>query len=191
MDPSHAKISLATSASQQFSRNLPKPVSDPFVEPQGSVAADPGSQKRARLLSPRVQPQTKASMAEPPAKRARRTDSAAMWDGNHRDAKAPEREPKDHKGRGSERDRGGRRDGTRTHGREDRRHRSRSGGGGDRRRLRSRSRDRGETRSRGGERDNKEGREGRERRDRERTASRERHRSRRGETKLIRLHYGC
>ncbi len=136
--------------------------------------------KRVRYASPVDDASPRSSMAEPATKRARRTDSAAMWDSSNRDSKGSERESKEYKSRGAERDRGGRYDdSSRTYGRDDRRRRSRSRDAAARRRERSRSRDRDEARSRGGR--DRNGRDARDRKDRERSVSRERHRSRRGE----------
>lgn len=149
-------------------------------------------------------------MTEPPAKRAKRTDSSAMWDRNSpgpRDDSG--REPRG--GRHNEREganRGGRRDVVkdtrddarsrldaprregreRDHGRDtERRHRSRSRDRRDRRQDRSRSRDgRGprhkdeQRRDRSQDRDRHRDGDGRDRRDRERDRSRDRHRTRRG-----------
>lgn len=116
------------------------------------------------------------TMAEPPAKRAKRTDSSAMWDRNERPSRPPvDRDTKD---AASGRDRPENRDGDRDRGqvRDDRRHRSRSRDRVEKRRERSRSRARDGGRYRNGDK----GRDGRDRRDRERTTSRERRRPRRG-----------
>lgn len=110
-------------------------------------------------------------MAEPPSKRAKRTDSSIMWDRNERPPRdAP---PRDRKDKRDDRDR------DRTNGHDDRRHRSRSR---DKRRERSRSRER----ERDGGRDRRDkdrhgdrgGREVRDRKGRDRTRSRSRSRSR-------------
>lgn len=123
-------------------------------------------------------------MAEPPAKRAKRTDSSAMWERNDPrpiDASHQARATNGASGVREKRD-----DRDRHHGRDDRRHRSRSK---DRRRNRSRSRDRPEksrrersySRERGGRRHKDGERDGvRDRKDRERSRSRDKHRSRRG-----------
>ncbi|KAI9813805.1 MAG: hypothetical protein M1827_003595 [Pycnora praestabilis] len=117
-------------------------------------------------------------MAEPPLKRARRTDSSAMWDRNDDSAKsAGQGTPRDMNSISSERDRGGRDEGGRRNGaRDDRRYRSRSRERIDRRRERSRSGDRqkGTTRER-------DGHGGRDRKGRERSLSRDRHRPRKGD----------
>ena len=131
-------------------------------------------------------------MAEPPTKRAKRTDSAAMWERTSRptDTKDKPRDPPRDTRHKDDRDR--KHEDGRKHGREDRIRRSRSRSwdrrrdrDGERRRDRSRSRDRKGTRPMNGsyspqrERDGKRRRdEGR--RDRDRSVSRERHRSRRG-----------
>ncbi|KAL8877649.1 MAG: hypothetical protein Q9198_004371 [Flavoplaca austrocitrina] len=133
-----------------------------------------------------------ANMAEPPTKRAKRTDSAAMWERTSRptDTKDKPRDPPRDTRHKDDRDR--KDENGRKHGREDRIRRSRSRSrdrrrdrDGERRRDRSRSRDRKGTRPMNGsyspqrERDGKRRRdEGR--RDRDRSLSRERHRSRRG-----------
>lgn len=109
------------------------------------------------------------TMAEPPAKRAKRTDSSAMWDRNERPPRdAPARDRKDKR---DDRDR--------TNGHDDRHRRSRSR---DKRRERSRSRER----ERDGGRDRRDrdrrgergGRDVRDRKGRDRTRSRSRSRSR-------------
>ena len=122
------------------------------------------------------------TMAEPPAKRAKRTDSSAMWDRNERPSRPPaDREMKDS---ATGRDRRGDRDRDRErgYGRDDRRHRSRSRDRVEKRRERSRSREHDGGRYRNGDkgRESREARDGRDRRDRERSTSRERHRPRRG-----------
>ncbi|KAJ5570196.1 uncharacterized protein N7459_009626 [Penicillium hispanicum] len=110
-------------------------------------------------------------MAEPPAKRARRVDSGAMWE--MKDSQTRSAEPdSDHDRRRSPASRNVRRDGTR----EDRRYRSRSRDRKDRRRERSWSRDR-----RDNDRDRKDrDRDGRGVRDRKRSPSRDRGYDRRG-----------
>ncbi|KAL8893247.1 MAG: hypothetical protein Q9192_005456, partial [Flavoplaca navasiana] len=130
-------------------------------------------------------------MAEPPTKRAKRIDSAAMWERTSRPTDSKEK-PRDPPGDNRHKDDRDRKDEKgRKHGREDRTRRSRSRSRdrrrdreGERRRDRSRSRDRKGTRPMNGsyspqrERDGKRRRdEGR--RDRDRSVSRERHRSRR------------
>ncbi|KAB8237724.1 hypothetical protein ETB97_000235 [Aspergillus alliaceus] len=105
-------------------------------------------------------------MAEPPAKRARRADSSAMWDMDDRRTRSPEQD--------SEYNRSPRReahlkdDGRRDGPRDDRRYRSRSRDRRDRRRDRSRSRDRRD-------RDR-----GHNRRDLERSSSRDKYYDKRG-----------
>ncbi|OQE21792.1 hypothetical protein PENSTE_c011G07002 [Penicillium steckii] len=101
-------------------------------------------------------------MTEPPAKRARRVDSSAMWDMSDSRDRSPDA-PSDQERRRPPRD--DRRDGPR----EDRRYRSRSRGE-DRRRDRSWSRDRRDRRDR----------DGHGARDRKRSTSRERGSDRRG-----------
>lgn len=122
------------------------------------------------------------TMTEPPAKRAKRTDSSAMWDRNERPSRPPvDRDMKDAaSGRDRREDRD--RDRERGHGRDDRRHRSRSRDRIEKRRERSRSRENDGGRYRNGDkgRESREARDGRDRRDRERSTSKERHRSRRG-----------
>ncbi|BCS02290.1 SNUT3/LISCH7 family protein [Aspergillus luchuensis] len=109
-------------------------------------------------------------MTEPPAKRARRVDSSAMWDQDDRRTRSPEVEP-DYT-RSPRREHIAKDDGRRDGPRDDRRYRSRSRDRRDRRRDRSRSRDRRD-------RDRRD-RDGRGMRDRERSVSRDRHYDRRG-----------
>ena len=113
------------------------------------------------------------SMAEPPAKRAKRTDSSAMWE--RKSSRATE---SDHRYSVAKETSGGRdrrEDRDRYHGREEGRRRSRSRDRVEKRRDKSRSRERDNGRYRNGERGSD-----RDRRDQERTTSRERHRSWRG-----------
>ena len=117
------------------------------------------------------------NMAEPPAKRAKRTDSSAMWERNSSRPSDPDHRYSASKGTTNGRERRDEKD--RYQGREDVKRRSRSRDRGEKRRDRSRSRDRDGGRYRKGER-NRE----RDRRDRERSTSRERHRSRRGEQEV-------
>lgn len=137
------------------------------------------------LIQPnRRQPPPLIAMAEPPAKRAKRTDSSAMWERNSprpTDASHLARATNGTSGVREKRD-----DRDRHHGRDGRRHRSRSR---ERRRDRSRSRERPDkphrersySRERGGRRYKDGDRDGaRDRRDRERSRSRGKHRSRRG-----------
>ena len=123
-------------------------------------------------------------MAEPPAKRAKRTDSSAMWERNSPRPTDAGHLPRSANGASGMREK--RDDRERNHGRDDRRYRSRSK---ERRRDRTRSRDRPEkprrershSRERGGRRHKNGERDGaRDRRDKERSRSREKHRSRRG-----------
>ncbi|KAL8725767.1 MAG: hypothetical protein Q9166_007167 [cf. Caloplaca sp. 2 TL-2023] len=142
-----------------------------------------------------------SKMAEPPAKRAKRTDSAAMWDRNSKptDTRDKPQEPPAESRRKENRERKDDKD--RKHGRDgrDRRSRSRSrervrdrDHEREGRRQRSTSRDRGGgrhvngDRSRSRERDGKRRRDG-ERRDRDRSVSRDRHRSRRDDPPPRRL----
>ncbi|PGH17264.1 hypothetical protein AJ80_04906 [Polytolypa hystricis UAMH7299] len=114
-------------------------------------------------------------MAEPPAKRARRTDSSAMWDMNERSSR-PGSRGGEHVDGPLKRDIPGKEDFKRSNPpREDRRPRSRSRDRDDRRRDRSRSRDR---KSRRSSRDGRRG-GGRGERERERSMSRDRGHSRR------------
>ncbi|KAL4918081.1 hypothetical protein BDW62DRAFT_71540 [Aspergillus aurantiobrunneus] len=113
-------------------------------------------------------------MAEPPAKRARRVDSSAMWDMDDGGARSP--------GVDSDFDKNSRRDppsddGRRDAPREDRRYRSRSRDRWEKRRDRSRSRDRRD-RDRDRDRRNRD-KDGRETRIRDRSASRDRYTERR------------
>lgn len=122
-------------------------------------------------------------MAEPPAKRTKRTDSSAMWDRNSTRAAEAEQKSKPNDDERDKRDR--RDDRSRHHGKDDRRHRSRSRDI-DKRRERSRSRDREKgrnkdsTRRRSRSRDRHRTGDDRDRRERKRSSSRDRHRSRRG-----------
>ncbi|KAJ5330820.1 hypothetical protein N7476_000603 [Penicillium atrosanguineum] len=104
-------------------------------------------------------------MAEPPAKRARRVDSSAMWDTNDSNPRSAEPESDLDRRRPTPRD--DRRDTPR----DDRRYRSRSRDRKDTKRERSWSRDR---------RDNGRARDGRGPRDRKRSTSRDRGNERRG-----------
>ncbi|KAL4753568.1 hypothetical protein BDW72DRAFT_201483 [Aspergillus terricola var. indicus] len=114
-------------------------------------------------------------MAEPPAKRARRIDSSAMWDMDDRGSRSP--------GVDSNYDMNSRRDPSddgREGPREDRKYRSRSGDRRDKRRERSRSRDRRD-RDRDRDRDRRErDKDGRDARVRDRSGSRDRYTDRRG-----------
>ncbi|KAJ5375557.1 hypothetical protein N7517_007563 [Penicillium concentricum] len=103
-------------------------------------------------------------MTEPPAKRARRADSSAMWDSNDKPPRAPEQ--------GLDRDR--RRSPAPRDDRRDGRYRSRSRERKDGRRERSWSRDRRDRDRRDGDKD------GRGAQDRKRSTSRERNQDRRG-----------
>ncbi|KAI4261154.1 MAG: hypothetical protein L6R42_003645 [Xanthoria sp. 1 TBL-2021] len=132
-------------------------------------------------------------MAEPPAKRAKRTDSAAMWERTSKPADTRDK-PRDPPGDTTQKEGRDRRDDKgRKHGREERTRRSRSRSrerrrdrDGERRKDRSRSEERKGGRLANGhhspprERDGKR-RRGGEREDRDRSVSRERHRSRRDE----------
>lgn len=115
-------------------------------------------------------------MTEPPAKRARRVDSSAMWDQDDRRTRSPEVEP-DYT-RSPRREHIAKDDGRRDGPRDDWRYRSRSRDRRDRRRERSRSRDRRDRDRRDRDRD------GRRMRDRERSVSRDRHYDRRGMPRL-------
>ena len=113
-----------------------------------------------------------SAMTEPPTKRARRTDSAAMWDRNEGSAS-----PRPHVPKSSAHDRNERR---RSRSRDRERERP------DRRRDRSRSRDRlHKDHDRDRDRDYRNGRDGhdrrdRDRRERDRSRSRDRYSSKRG-----------
>lgn len=138
-------------------------------------------------------------MAEPPAKRARRTDSAAMWDRTSKSSDTrdkPQDPPRGEKRRGDRsRERRDHRD--RRSGRDEPSRPSRSYSRDripdrdrERRRERSRSRDQGASRHVNGDRSRSKDRDGkrrrdRERRDRERSVSRERQRSKRGESRNL------
>ncbi|KAL4872077.1 hypothetical protein BDV12DRAFT_6026 [Aspergillus spectabilis] len=112
-------------------------------------------------------------MAEPPAKRARRIDSSAMWDMDKRMTRSPEVDSNfDRYSRRDPPSDDGRRDGPR----ENRRHGSRSRDRRETHKERSRSRDR---RDRDRDRRNRD-RDGREKRVRDRSASRDKYTDRRG-----------
>ena len=117
-------------------------------------------------------------MAEPPAKRSKRTDSSAMWERNSSRPTDIEHKHSVSKELSNGRDHRDHRD--RHHGRDDVKRRSRSRDRKEKRRDRTRSRERDSRRYRNGEK-NGEWNGERDRRDRERSTSRERHRSRRGE----------
>jgi U4/U6.U5 tri-snRNP-associated protein 3 len=128
-------------------------------------------------------------MEEPPAKRARRTDSSAMWERNDTSATSsprPHDDDRDLRHKGSERD-DKRRDGdhrrrSTSRDRNDRkRDRSRSPVRPDRDRDRDKTRDRDRVRDTGRDRD----REGRSRRDHDRSRSRDRHRGSKGVQSII------
>ncbi|PGH09952.1 hypothetical protein AJ79_05568 [Helicocarpus griseus UAMH5409] len=130
-------------------------------------------------------------MAEPPAKRARRTDSSTMWDMNDTKPRASDRDSKDIDGGISRREPLPAREDLKrgSASRDERRQRSRSRDGGkererdDRRRVRSRSRDGRRERSRSKERrervrergDRERDRDSRRDRDRDRSLSKERY----------------
>lgn len=135
-------------------------------------------------------------MVEPPAKRAKRTDSAAMWERNSKstDTRDKPREPPRESKNIPEPNKGKREDRERHYGRDDRNRKSRSRSrervrdrDRDRRRERSRSRDRDGKRYMNGDRsrsrdwDKRRRRDG-EKRERDRSVSRDRHRARRGES---------
>ena len=136
--------------------------------------SDKSSKKPAsapQLLRPPDSPTM--SMTEPPAKRAKRTDSSAMWERNSSRAADTDHRYGAAKEMSNGRDRRDHRD--LNHRRDDGRRSSRSRDRKEKRRDRSRSRDRDDGRYKNGERGGD-----RDRRNRERTTSRERHRSRRG-----------
>lgn len=182
-----SKICKATTSASP-STESPRPRSEPSTFAAATnldTAPNPSENPKSLLQHPINR---SPDMAEPPTKRAKRTDSAAMWERTSRptDTKDKPRDPP--------RDTRHKDDRNRKHGREDwtRRSRSRSRDrrrdrDGERRRDRSKSRDRKGTRPMNGsyspqrERDEKRRRdEGRRDRDRDRSVSRERHRSRRG-----------
>ncbi|KAL8856767.1 MAG: hypothetical protein Q9178_006604 [Gyalolechia marmorata] len=131
-------------------------------------------------------------MAEPPAKRAKRTDSAAMWERTSKPTDSRDK-PRDTPAETKSKEGRDRKDDKRKHGREERARRSRSRSrerrrdrDGERRKDRSRSEEKIGGRPVNGNHSPPRAREGRrkrddERRDRDRSASRERHRSRRGD----------
>jgi hypothetical protein len=123
-------------------------------------------------------PAHQQTMAEPPQKRAKRTDSSTMWGRNDARKVSVERDLRGVDTRPSERDRdrSHRSDQKQGAGLEERRYRSRSRDGNERRRDRSRSRDRERARDGLRQRDGHIRRE----RVRSRSRSRDRHRSRRG-----------
>ena len=116
----------------------------------------------------------KMTTTEPPAKRAKRTDSSAMWE--HNSSRTADRDYRYSAVKEMSNGRDRRDDRDRYRGRDDGRRRSRSRDRPEKRRDRSRSRERDSVKYRNGERGGE-----RDRRDMERTASRERHRSRRGQ----------
>lgn len=178
----------AVSATQLVNRSPPR---SSQVKRLGKIT--PLTQKQKVADS---QPAVKSlhTMAEPPAKRTKRTDSSALWDRNSARGAEPEPEPKSRSNEDMDdrRDKRDRRDErNRQHGREDRRHRSRSRDV-EKRRERSRSREKDKsgnkdsTRRRSRSRDryrNRDRSDDRDRRDRKRSTSKERHRSRRGKFK--------
>lgn len=164
-------------------RRLPRPlfVGSEFCRGEPVFPTDPS------LKTSHLEPQVpdsfttsqKAKMAEPPVKRARRTDSSTMWDMN--DKRRHSSEPDSDYERPSRREPPARDDGPRNGVRDDRRYRSRSRERAERRRERSRSRDRRDRdRDRDGRRDRDKDRDRRGARDRERSTSRDRYYDRRG-----------
>lgn len=159
-------------------------------KPEPSTKPTSLTQELKSVSSPQIA-KSLHTMAEPPAKRAKRTDSSAMWDRNSVRGAEVEDRSRSNEGMNDRRDRRDKRDErSRHHGRDDRRYRSRSrdvekrrershsrekekNGNRDSTRRRSRSRDRHRTRDRSDDRD---------RRDRKRSTSRDRHRSRRGKS---------
>ncbi|MCJ1465057.1 hypothetical protein MMC07_003673 [Pseudocyphellaria aurata] len=197
---------LPLSSLQGSSRLTPSPVLLSKKPSAGHATPSPPSQQSKTLNAPKSI-KISHKMAEPPAKRAKRTDSSAMWERNSartdtelklsstNDAsstrqKREEREKRGDRERLDERERRDERN--RYLGRDDRRHRSRSRDRVEKRRERSRSRERERDRDRGnrgkrsrsGDRDggrhkNGDRGEDRDKRDRRRSTSRERNRSRR------------
>lgn len=176
--------------------------------PSNNLRADhesssPSLPQQSKILKASKSTKKGHKMAEPPAKRAKRTDSSAMWDRNSKRSTDSEHKPRSTNEAGGVREKRGdrerpdekeRRDERdRHHGRDDRRHRSRSRDRTEKRRERSRSRERERDRDRagrskrsrsrdrdGGKHKSGERGEDRDKRDRRRSTSRERHRSRRG-----------
>ena len=154
-----------------------------FAAPQLDVENSPQGHS-ALTRSNHCQLTSFITMTEPPAKRAKRTDSSTMWERHSPRPTDGSLQARATNSTSSIREK--REDRERHHGRDDRRHRSRSK---ERRRDRSRSRDRPEkprrersySRERGSRRHKDSERDGiRDRRDRDRSRSREKHRSRRG-----------
>ena len=195
--PGDRPVIEAESSVKPSDNNIPP--GECFTEtpkPSNSTSSDVRSKpprseqpETSKARRPRKPKKRDSDMAEPPAKRAKRTDSSAMWE---RSSSRPA-DVEHHKGRstnesGTTREKRDNRD--RYHGRDERRHRSRSRDRAEKWRERSRSRDRerrdgGKKRSGSWDRDGGRHRNGdrgdeREKRDRKRSTSRERHRSRRG-----------
>ncbi|MCJ1299636.1 hypothetical protein MMC08_002428, partial [Hypocenomyce scalaris] len=158
------------------------PIATAEADPVSSALHSEATSKildASQLSEPSQTARQPGDMAEPPAKRAKRTDSSAMWDRNERPSKPPtDREMKDAVG-GRDRREDRDRDRDRAHVRDDRRYRSRSRDRAEKRRERSRSREHeGGRRYRNGDKGH-DGTDRRDRRDHERTTSRDRHRPRR------------
>ncbi|KAL8832149.1 MAG: hypothetical protein Q9170_005008 [Blastenia crenularia] len=192
----------ATAEIHQHSRASPSTASFPQVPtPDNKLAASTiaHTAKTPKLTSHRPNRSSQKSkkrsldMAEPPAKRAKRTDSAAMWERNSKPSTTGDK-PQEPSRNGRMRDeRNGDRkdDRNRQNGRGNQNRRSRSRSrervrdrDRDKRRVSSRSRERDGKRHMNGDRSRSRDRDGRrrrdgERRERERSASKERHRSRR------------
>lgn len=186
VDPLHHKREASLAKAHELSKSAPGVTAptDPVSKRLQSGATPKAIRNPQQLGSSPVLRESK-NMAEPPAKRAKRTDSSAMWDRNERPPRPPlDRDTKDAaSGRDRRDDRDRDRDRDRGQGRDDRRHRSRSRNRVEKRRERSRSRERDGGRSRNGDK----GRDGGNRKDRERSTSRERHRPRRGRSSEIPL----
>ncbi|CAL8584051.1 hypothetical protein XPA_009659 [Xanthoria parietina] len=196
-------VAVISSKTSKAPLALPTSTESPALQSQSSTSRAASTLDRwDRSQHPRsnfsLSKERSVDMAEPPAKRAKRTDSAAMWERTSKptDTRDKPRDPPGDTKPKEGRDR--RDDKARKHGREERPRRSRSRSrerrrdrDGQRRKDRSRSEERRGGRLANGsyspprERDGKRRRDG-ERRDRDRSLSRERHRARRG--KLSTLH---
>lgn len=203
--------SIAGSLKPSTPPSSPAHTEPPKIRPSSSLpfpSKQPGNSQTSQ--PPTTNKETSHDMAEPPAKRVKRTDSSAMWERNAsrsnevenkpRPTDASVREKRDDKDRHHARDERHHRSRSRERSRdrvEKRRERSRSmdrdrdrdrerDRNRDRDRDRDRERDVGRKKSRSRERDGGRNKNGdraddRDKRDRKRSRSRERHRSRRGD----------
>lgn len=194
LDGNRAKVSFAVPRDgHKADPAKANPTQIPVEPPQLTAQESPKDSRLAKNLLPAlekpkihtekrkvppVEPETHQTMAEPPSKRAKRTDSPTIPDRNDAPKRPTDRDTRDSETRSShrDRDRNPRGDHRQGPGRDERRYRSRSRERNDRRRDRSRSKERERLRDGLRERDG----HGRRDRERSRSRSRDRYRSRRG-----------